>query len=107
MYFCLFTLCLAKLTRGEDVVLSDGTTIRSRDCLFDVKTLKGAITIIASCNYVVLIDSFVTNPFWEQYYSENVTCIVHQVTLEVYTSERYTNWRNKFPMAMVYLHTVF
>ncbi|XP_017892502.1 ribonuclease Z, mitochondrial isoform X2 [Ceratina calcarata] len=87
------------LKKGLNVVKEDGTIVRSKD-VCDPDRPKVTF-IVAECPTEEYLDSFVNQPAFSKYQQstneeDKVHCIFHFTPENVFNSERYQDWLNKF-----------
>ena len=85
-----------KLVKGEPVTLEDGRVIRAEDCVGPQR--PGALVLVVRCDTQEQLSLLLLNEGLKPRPGE-VSCVFHQVTIQVLRDSRYCGWARGFGMA--------
>eukprot|EP01120_Amphizonella_sp_Union-15-10_P015095 TRINITY_DN7648_c0_g1_i1.p1 TRINITY_DN7648_c0_g1~~TRINITY_DN7648_c0_g1_i1.p1 ORF type:complete len:654 (-),score=115.41 TRINITY_DN7648_c0_g1_i1:33-1994(-) len=86
-----------KLANGEEIQLSNGTTVKPEDCFESFTPIPGPILIVVECPSEEYLDALEVENKWSRYHKEkNLDCVIHLSPRNIVQHPRYANWITKF-----------
>lgn len=99
---------LGKLKAGQDVILSNGTCVKSVDVMSP--DVSGAVFIIVECPTDEFVDSLLKEDMFKKHQSESsnendlASVVVHFSPISVMQNSRYKEWMDRFPETTIHVN---